>query len=761
MSKRRKTKTHPSSELEALRQRVAELEAQLNGDVAQHLQQSPETLRAIAEFTYDWEYLIAPDQSISYMSPACERLSGYPPQAFKANPQLLIEIVHPDDRTVFEAHVQHYHGDEQLARTDSSLEIRIVRPDYSCRWIEHACTPAFDAQQQLLGRRVSNRDVTERHEIMAALQESEERYRLLVNLSPDAIFVHQQGRFVFANATGIELLGAHSPAEVLGKPIMDIVHPDYRASIVRRAQEALQHQRRVPLVTEKFIRLDGRSIDAEVVATGLQYQGAPAVLVIARDITERQRAEEARRQSDANLSAIFESTDQSFIFIDPQLRVRAFNLMANRRAAALSGQSMRIGASILDYIETEMREPFTDAFQRALRGEAVRHEQHLNSPPGFDGWFELHFTPVRASDGQITGVFFNTIDITERRQSEEALRQSEEKTRRLFSTELVAISIFDADTLEILDVNEAFEKLYGWSRAELLTMRSTDVSAEPQDTRQAVNQAMVKGDMHIPLRYHRKKNGQVFPVELFSGPFVWQGRRVFYAMIVDISERLKNEIERQRLYEQVRIDAATKAQLLREVNHRVKNNLMSILGLLLVEQRAATANHHPQTALALADTARRVRSLLAVHQLLSESHWAPMQLSDLVEQLIATELHALPTHKNIHPQIQPSDIEVSPRQASNLALVLNELITNTLKHTTGAEAQIAVSIEEDLPFIQLEYRDDGPGYPPHVLTGDYHSVGLRLVKQIVTETLRGKLTLRNDGGAVTTIRIRLEEIDRT
>jgi PAS domain S-box-containing protein len=130
----------------------------------------------------------------------------------------------------------------------------------------------------------------------------------------------------------------------------------------------------------------------------------------------------------------------------------------------------------------------------------------------------------------------------QRKRAEAALHDSEEKYRILFSNDLVAICLFDATTLQITDVNDAFLRLYGYQRDEVLgglTVR--DVSAEPDNSAAAVQQATVIGTMFIPLRYHRKKDGTVFPVQLFSGPFLWKGRTVFFAWIQDITDRVRAE----------------------------------------------------------------------------------------------------------------------------------------------------------------------------------------------------------------------------
>jgi PAS domain S-box-containing protein len=119
---------------------------------------SEKRYRTVADFTYDWEYWIDPDGGIRYMSPSCERVTGYPPHAFEADPSLFLEVVHPDDRDTFKCHMD---GD---AREEGVfyLDFRIVRRDGELRWIAHICQPIHDADGSFLGRRGNNRDITYR-----------------------------------------------------------------------------------------------------------------------------------------------------------------------------------------------------------------------------------------------------------------------------------------------------------------------------------------------------------------------------------------------------------------------------------------------------------------------------------------------------------------------------------------------------------------------------------------------------------------------
>jgi len=204
-------------------------------------------------------------------------------------------------------------------------------------------------------------------------------------------------------------------------------------------------------------------------------------------------------------------------------------------------------------------------------------------------------------------------------------------------------------------------------------------------------------------------------------------------------------------------------ELLKEINHRVKNNLTAILGLLLNELRHVPAEGWGYVEPVLNDLGRRIQGLLHVHQLLSDRQWAPLPLSDLAQDLVQTALAAVPADRKIALQVPPSPAQISPRQAGNLAMVLNELATNSAKHALAdrQSLKITLRITQEPETLCLEYRDDGPGYPPPVLGGERPGVGLDLVQKLVTGTLRGTFTLANDAGAVATLRIKTEEPSRT
>ncbi len=135
------------------------------------------------------------------------------------------------------------------------------------------------------------RDITRRKRAEEELRESEERYRRLVELSPDAVWVRRGEKIIFINSAGIKLLGGKAPEDVIGKPAIGFIHPEHREIAMQRMGELQSPGQTVPFLEEKFVRLDGSTVDVEVAAASFKIGKESASQVIVHDLTERKRAE--------------------------------------------------------------------------------------------------------------------------------------------------------------------------------------------------------------------------------------------------------------------------------------------------------------------------------------------------------------------------------------------------------------------------------------------------------------------------------------
>lgn len=265
--------------------------------------------------------------------------------------------------------------------------------------------------------------------------------------------------------------------------------------------------------------------------------------------------------------------------------------------------------------------------------------------------------------------------------------------------------------------------------------------------------------MGVPLRFKEQAAGVLEVVD--TAPHHFQPNDL--ALVESLAATAAIAIENARLYEQAQQDAAVKAALLQEANHRVRNNLRAISGLFAIEKQLAPPGNGASVEAAMERLARQVNALLEIHELLSNSSWSPVRLDELIRRIIQLSFKAMPPAQAPSVNVGDSPVEVSPRQASSLGLIVNELATNTLKHALDRHSPLLVTVRITISdnVIQIEYRDNGPGYPEDVLHMERYRGGLHLIQRLVSHSLHGTLDLANDGGAVVRLQFKAEDTSQT
>ena len=324
------------NELARLHRRVAELEkldAKQRG-FEQALCESEERFRVVADLTYDWEYWIGVDGKCLYVSPSCERISGYRAEEFMARPELLQEIVHPADRPLVAGHLA-----QELGRSDPcAIDFRILTPSGERRWIGHVCQPVYGRNGEWLGRRASNRDISARKRVEEALQEahdelreqverqsarlestdrelhaqstarqwaeqalwdSEARFRAIFEGAAIGIaLVDMEGRPAMSNPALQRMLG-YSGTELRHMAFREFVHPDDAERDRELYQELVEGKRDFFQVENRYVRRDGQPLWGRLTASLIRGpDGEPLyVVAMAEDITEHKRTLRALHRS--------------------------------------------------------------------------------------------------------------------------------------------------------------------------------------------------------------------------------------------------------------------------------------------------------------------------------------------------------------------------------------------------------------------------------------------------------------------------------
>ncbi|MGE5314255.1 MAG: PAS domain S-box protein [Acidobacteriota bacterium] len=470
-------------------------------------------------------------------------------------------------------------------------------------------------------------------------------------------------------------------------------------------------------------------------------------------------------KSDPLLNALWQSTIDGIRVIDEQCRIVMVNAAYCR---------------LVDRTEMElMGSVFYDVYSREFHEEA-RHAvteafKTRNSPPDLER--EVVLWNASKKCFEISNVFVETEkkalyilsvirDRTEYKETERKTAEAERHFRGLFENAPLSYQSLDADAV-ILDINPTWLKTVGFERDEVIGKKFPDFLTKDSSVhwRRLFPELMRSGEVHNVELEMMRKDGTSFFID-YEGKVAYDGKGTVartHCIFTDITERKRTEEELQKMYIQTRKHAHLKDELLNEINHRVKNNLMTILGLVLAEKRRTRDVQMRNAESIWDDFEQRINGLLNVHQMLSDSKWAPLNISDLSWKIVSGIISVYEPERSVALMVGPSDITVSPRQANNLALVLNELATNSMKHAFAAvaEPEIRISFWMEEEMICIEFSDNGAGFPRGTIAAGDEHVGLHLVGQLVGETLRGKVKYINRNGAVTMMSIHVEEESRT
>ncbi|MBP8980942.1 MAG: PAS domain S-box protein, partial [Syntrophobacterales bacterium] len=305
--------------------------------VQEEIQKTEEKYRTIANYTYDWEEWIGPDGQYIYVSPSCERITGYRADEFQQDPKLVINICHQDDKGLLNDHFQEVLN----ARSEECrMEFRIHTRDHREVWIDHVCQNVYSIAGEYLGRRSSNRDITDRKRSEEALRVAHARRQeleFIVNHSPAVVWLWRatEGWPVEYVSDNLEVYG-YTPDDFTSGRIAfaSIVHPD---DIIRVGEEVTQYTREGRTEFSQEYRMLTKSGEIRWIDDRTWIRRGPDGAVthyqgISIDITERRRAEEEVRKLNADLERRVRERTAQLEAINRELESFSYSVSHDLRA---------------------------------------------------------------------------------------------------------------------------------------------------------------------------------------------------------------------------------------------------------------------------------------------------------------------------------------------------------------------------------------------------------------------------------------------
>ena len=388
----------------------------------------------------------------------------------------------------------------------------------------------------------------ERRKAEDALREAEDRYRRLVELSPEPIFVHQDTKYVYVNLAGVKLLGAADAQELLGRTVFDFVHPDMRDIIGERIRKQLDEGRPAPMMEQVYLRKDGSPVEVEVSSAPFQFRGRPAMQVIARDISGRKRAERTMAELQERYRQLVELSPDC-IYIHQEGKIVFVNSACVRMFGAASAEQL-VGKPLLDLLHPDYRE----IVRQRMR---ILYEDKKHVPGMVQKVLRLDGTVVDVESKAAPFTFegrpaVQTVvrDISERIRAEEALRQF----RAAMDLSPNLILLIDRASMRYVDVNDTACRLLGYSRAELLELGPQDVVPMSRGDLTKAYDRIIEGDSTgSTLEIHnRRKDGSLLPVEAVRRAVPSRDGHIIVVIARDITERQIAEAELRNSHERFR-----------------------------------------------------------------------------------------------------------------------------------------------------------------------------------------------------------------
>jgi PAS domain S-box-containing protein len=719
-------------------------------------------------------------------------------------------------------------------------------------------------------------EITGRVQAEQALQSSERRFRALIENSSDAIALIDPSGIVLYHSASYERVMGYCVDERTGRNTFDLIHPEDKPRVSELLAGILREGGRVALPPVRVRHASGTWRWIEGVANNLLREPAVAALVVNfRDITERKEAEKALAHSHDLMRYIIEHNRSAVAVHDKEMK---YIYVSQRYLDDYKVKEQDvIGKNHYD-VFPDLPQKWRDVHLRVLKGavESAEDDPYVREDGSVD-WTRWECRPWYEADGSIGGLIVYTEVVTERKRAEAALRESEERFRRMFQYSAAGMVLVGMDRC-FLQINHAFCRMLGYSETELRARTFQDVThADDRAPGDALTKQLISGDLEsfqLEKRYSRKDGSTVWGLvsstlirdtngrplhfvtqiqdiserkrmenELMQseallqasqktarmGHFIWdigkdnvtvsrtleevlgidaryprslegwlrlvhpedrprfqesltvpglkeiesfdtgcrirraKDRKVLWVQImghVDMDAHgnparifgtIQDVTERKLAEERIQADLREKEILLKEIHHRVKNNLQVISSMLALQSKSI---EDPEIQAVFQSCRDRVHSIGLVHEKLYRTKsLTSVDFGEYARTMLRDMMAHYDAGGRISARIRMRPVQLEIETAIPVGLILSELVTNALKHAFPANRKGMLQVDFRIyrqRFWRMAVSDDGIGLPRRKAGPGSEGFGMELIR-ILTEQLEGKLQVRRAKGTTFTI----------
>ena len=695
------------------------------------LRSSEERSQALINNSNDIIRILDKKGNIKFDSPLSKRILGYPEKYFIGKSPF--DYIHPEDRERVKHDLKEVYDKRNLG---IPTEFRIKKADGSYLPVESVSQNLMDVPG-IEGIVVTTHPIKDRKKAEEALKLSNMYNRSLIEASLDPLVtIGPDGKITDVNSS-TEFITGYSRRELIGTDFSDYFTEP------KNAKEGYQQVFKDGWVRDYPLEIIHKNGDiTQVLYNASVYKdemgNVMGVFAAARDITELKKAEEEIQR----LANLVESSDDAIITKDLDGVIISYNKGAER-LYGYTAQEVK-GKNISMLTPPHLKKEVKHFIEQIKNGKRVFHyETKRISKDGREIDISLTLSPIIDQLGKLSGISTIARDISESKKAEEKIKLASKYNRSLIEASLDPLVTIGPDG-KITDVNSSTESVTGYSRQELIGTDFSDYFIESEKARKGYQKAFREGRVRdYPLEI-KNKDGYATPVLYNASVYKDEFGNVIgvFAAARDVTELKKAENE-------IKASLNEKELLLKEIHHRVKNNLQIISSLLDLQ---ANYVDDAEAINVLHESQNRVKSMAMIHEMLYQSSdLTSINFSNYIKNLLQDLFYSYGTKSNIKLIVDLEEVFLNIETAIPCGLIISELVSNSLKYAfpnDNVMGEIFIGLCSRSQGYELIVSDNGVGLPENIDFNNIESsLGLRLVYMLVKQ-IEGSIKLEKEKGPV-------------
>lgn len=629
-----------------------------------------------------------------------------------------------------------------------------IKNNNEIKWVRINAIRMLNESGKKVGSIGTIEDITERRRSIERLKESEKRFRLLADAAIEGIVITDNDTIIDVNDRFFLMHGYVSKEEVIGKNIKDFFTPNKSIKDLENIYRPLE------ILSKKK---NGETIIIELKGEKIPYEGKEIHIYVLYDISERKKYEEALRESRESYKNLIESLPVGVVILNEEIKVKFINDTC-RKLFGISRNQIE-SLNIWDFIDKNQKEEILERIKNTLSGNKTNFfELNIITAKNEHKTIEAKGILINYQGEKAIQVVLNDItdrkqlekeqlraeiaeetnkrlqkEISERINAEKKLIENQQFTKSIIESSLDMICATDKEG-RIIEFNEAASLCFGYTFDEIKNLSPKILYADEKQFERVHKQIYNLGSFSGEI-VNIRKDGTKFISFLSASILLSPTGEVIGSMGVsrDITESKNAE-------KQIKDALKEKEILLKEVHHRVKNNLQVISSILNLQSSYVSDEN---TLNILRESQNRIKSMAFIHESLYQNKdFAQIKFSEYVVNLSNNLVHSYGLNNNlIDLKLEIDEVFLNLDDSIPCGLIINELVSNALKYafSDNEKGEIEIKVKNKGEYLYLCVADNGKGLPNDFSIENTQTLGLQLVSSLC-EQLNAELKLSSKQG---------------